>query len=114
MEAKFETLDENSSKRFYLQYRFPPSSVGEVGRLIVIVSGQTLIPYRHHRHHLIIALHDAPLSSFSLTYSLTGRSNGYGESTRSRSRQSGGASSHAGSAAPGRVPLLHPSRITHH
>lgn len=33
MEAKYETLDENSSKKFYLQYRFPPSSVGEVGRV---------------------------------------------------------------------------------
>ena len=26
-------IDESSSKRFYLQYRFPPSSVGEVGRV---------------------------------------------------------------------------------
>ena len=26
-------VDESSSKRFYLQYRFPPSSVGEVGRV---------------------------------------------------------------------------------
>jgi polyribonucleotide nucleotidyltransferase len=33
MEAKFETVDELGSKRFYLQYRFPPSSVGEVGRV---------------------------------------------------------------------------------
>jgi len=33
MEAKYETVDELSSKRFYLQYRFPPSSVGEVGRV---------------------------------------------------------------------------------
>jgi len=33
MEAKFENLDELGSKRFYLQYRFPPSSVGEVGRV---------------------------------------------------------------------------------
>lgn len=33
MEAKYETLDVSSSKRFYLQYRFPPSSVGEVGRV---------------------------------------------------------------------------------
>lgn len=33
MEAKFETLDELGAKRFYLQYRFPPSSVGEVGRV---------------------------------------------------------------------------------
>ena len=33
MEARFETLDELGSKRFYLQYRFPPSSVGEVGRV---------------------------------------------------------------------------------
>ena len=36
MEAKFETVDENSSKRFYLQYRFPPSSVGEVGRVGIV------------------------------------------------------------------------------
>jgi polyribonucleotide nucleotidyltransferase len=36
MEAKFETLDENGSKRFYLQYRFPPSSVGEVGRVGIV------------------------------------------------------------------------------
>ena len=33
MEARYETLDEDSTKRFYLQYRFPPSSVGEVGRV---------------------------------------------------------------------------------
>lgn len=33
MEAKYETVDEYSAKRFYLQYRFPPSSVGEVGRV---------------------------------------------------------------------------------
>lgn len=33
MEAKTETLDEFMSRRFYLQYRFPPSSVGEVGRV---------------------------------------------------------------------------------
>ena len=33
MEAKYETLDALASKRFYLQYRFPPSSVGEVGRV---------------------------------------------------------------------------------
>lgn len=33
MEARFETVDECGSKRFYLQYRFPPSSVGEVGRV---------------------------------------------------------------------------------
>jgi len=32
MEARFETLDEVGSKPFYLQYRFPPASVGEVGR----------------------------------------------------------------------------------
>jgi polyribonucleotide nucleotidyltransferase len=30
MEARYETLEELGSKRFYLQYRFPPSSVGEV------------------------------------------------------------------------------------
>ena len=36
MEAKYETVDENSAKRFYLQYRFPPSSVGEVGRVGVV------------------------------------------------------------------------------
>ena len=30
MEARFENLDELSTKKFYLQYRFPPSSVGEV------------------------------------------------------------------------------------
>ena len=33
MEARFENLDELSTKSFYLQYRFPPSSVGEVGRV---------------------------------------------------------------------------------
>lgn len=33
MEAKYETVDEVGAKRFYLQYRFPPSSVGEVGRV---------------------------------------------------------------------------------
>eukprot|EP00597_Dinobryon_sp_UTEXLB2267_P006313 CAMPEP_0170079124 /NCGR_PEP_ID=MMETSP0019_2-20121128/15589_1 /TAXON_ID=98059 /ORGANISM="Dinobryon sp., Strain UTEXLB2267" /LENGTH=821 /DNA_ID=CAMNT_0010292435 /DNA_START=140 /DNA_END=2602 /DNA_ORIENTATION=+ len=33
MEARYETLDTLGSKRFYLQYRFPPSSVGEVGRV---------------------------------------------------------------------------------
>ena len=33
MEARIETLDELSTKRFYLQYRFPPSSVGEVGKV---------------------------------------------------------------------------------
>eukprot|EP01041_Mallomonas_annulata_P004249 gene4249-8446_t len=33
MEAKFETVDQLGSKRFYLQYSFPPSSVGEVGRV---------------------------------------------------------------------------------
>lgn len=33
MEARYETLDELAAKRFYLQYRFPPSSVGEVGRV---------------------------------------------------------------------------------
>lgn len=30
MEQRYENLDELSTKRFYLQYRFPPSSVGEV------------------------------------------------------------------------------------
>ena len=29
---RFETLDEDSARRFYLQYFFPPYSVGEVGR----------------------------------------------------------------------------------
>ena len=33
MEARFETVDELGTKRFYLQYSFPPSSVGEVGRV---------------------------------------------------------------------------------
>lgn len=33
MEARFESVDEIGAKRFYLQYRFPPSSVGEVGRV---------------------------------------------------------------------------------
>lgn len=33
MEQKVETIDEMTTKRFYLQYRFPPSSVGEVGRV---------------------------------------------------------------------------------
>eukprot|EP00316_Scyphosphaera_apsteinii_P007759 CAMPEP_0119303212 /NCGR_PEP_ID=MMETSP1333-20130426/4678_1 /TAXON_ID=418940 /ORGANISM="Scyphosphaera apsteinii, Strain RCC1455" /LENGTH=829 /DNA_ID=CAMNT_0007305819 /DNA_START=135 /DNA_END=2624 /DNA_ORIENTATION=+ len=33
MEARFENLDKLSAKSFYLQYRFPPSSVGEVGRV---------------------------------------------------------------------------------
>lgn len=33
MEARYENLDEDSTKPFYLQYRFPPSSVGEVGRV---------------------------------------------------------------------------------
>jgi polyribonucleotide nucleotidyltransferase len=33
MEARYENLDELSTKSFYLQYRFPPSSVGEVGRV---------------------------------------------------------------------------------
>jgi polyribonucleotide nucleotidyltransferase len=33
MEARVETVDGGSlSKRFYLQYRFPPSAVGETGR----------------------------------------------------------------------------------
>lgn len=33
MEARYETVEELGSKRFYLQYRFPPSSVGEVRTL---------------------------------------------------------------------------------
>eukprot|EP01031_Cornospumella_fuschlensis_P024215 gene24215-29284_t len=33
MEAKYETVESAGAKRFYLQYRFPPSSVGEVGRV---------------------------------------------------------------------------------
>jgi len=33
MEQRFETLDEYGTRKFYLQYRFPPSSVGEVGRV---------------------------------------------------------------------------------
>lgn len=33
MAAASETLDAMISKRFYLQYRFPPCSVGEVGRV---------------------------------------------------------------------------------
>lgn len=33
MQQRFEGLDGESSKRFYLQYSFPPSSVGEVGRV---------------------------------------------------------------------------------
>jgi polyribonucleotide nucleotidyltransferase len=33
MEAKFENLDMLGSKRFYLQYKFPPSCVGEVGKV---------------------------------------------------------------------------------
>lgn len=33
MEAKYETLDVLAAKKFYLQYKFPPSSVGEVGRV---------------------------------------------------------------------------------
>lgn len=32
MGQRFETLDEDSIRRFYLQYFFPPFSVGEVGR----------------------------------------------------------------------------------
>eukprot|EP00965_Chrysotila_dentata_P225247 6194645-Pleurochrysis_carterae.AAC.1 len=30
---RFENLDGEGNKRFYLQYAFPPFSVGEVGRL---------------------------------------------------------------------------------
>ncbi len=30
---RYETLDQDSSRRFYLQYSFPPFSVGEVGRI---------------------------------------------------------------------------------
>lgn len=33
MAALTETLDGATNRRFYLQYRFPPSSVGEVGRV---------------------------------------------------------------------------------
>ncbi len=33
MGQRFESLDEDSSRRFYLQYSFPPFSVGEVGRI---------------------------------------------------------------------------------
>lgn len=33
MGQRFETLDEDSISRFYLQYSFPPFSVGEVGRV---------------------------------------------------------------------------------
>ncbi len=32
MEAKYETVDEVGTKKFYLQYRFPPSSVNEVSK----------------------------------------------------------------------------------
>lgn len=32
MGQRFETLDEEGSRKFYLQYSFPPFSVGEVGR----------------------------------------------------------------------------------
>ncbi len=32
MGQRYETLDEDSTHRFYLQYSFPPFSVGEVGR----------------------------------------------------------------------------------
>jgi len=33
MGQRFENLDEDSSRRFYMQYFFPPFSVGEVGRM---------------------------------------------------------------------------------
>ncbi len=33
MGQRYETLDEDSARRFYLQYSFPPFSVGEVGRI---------------------------------------------------------------------------------
>ena len=33
MEQRYETIQEASSERFYLQYFFPPFSVGEVGRM---------------------------------------------------------------------------------
>ena len=33
MRQRYETIDEQSSFRFYLQYFFPPYSVGEVGRM---------------------------------------------------------------------------------
>lgn len=33
MAQRFETLEEETSSRFYLQYFFPPFSVGEVGRM---------------------------------------------------------------------------------
>eukprot|EP00178_Gracilaria_changii_P003148 TRINITY_DN145_c0_g1_i1.p1 TRINITY_DN145_c0_g1~~TRINITY_DN145_c0_g1_i1.p1 ORF type:complete len:877 (-),score=147.18 TRINITY_DN145_c0_g1_i1:2748-5378(-) len=33
MAQRFETLDGENASRFYLQYSFPPSSVGEVGRI---------------------------------------------------------------------------------
>lgn len=63
MGQRYETLDEDSSRRFYLQYSFPPFSVGEVGRigspgrrevghgklaeraLTAIVPGQEMFPY---------------------------------------------------------------------
>jgi polyribonucleotide nucleotidyltransferase len=35
MEARYETVEELGSKRFYLQYRFPPSSVGEVRNVYI-------------------------------------------------------------------------------
>jgi polyribonucleotide nucleotidyltransferase len=31
--ARIDTVDENSLKRFYLQYRFPPCSTGSVSAL---------------------------------------------------------------------------------
>jgi hypothetical protein len=40
MAARFETLDENTAKTFYLQYRFPPCSVGEVIILLEALAGQ--------------------------------------------------------------------------
>ena len=38
MEARYENLDELSTKKFYLQYRFPPSSVGEVSYVWLCIS----------------------------------------------------------------------------
>ena len=49
MEARYENLDELSTKKFYLQYRFPPSSVGEV-------------------RYVHVALHCVMLHCFALFY----------------------------------------------
>lgn len=70
MDAKYEILDQVGYKNFYLQYRFPPSCVGEIGRAVGISRREV----GHGNLAEKALLPCIPLRSFNFTHSVRAES----------------------------------------